>query len=578
MLELADNKISKTHDHDTANRIIDSYRAGLRNAEFQNIAEKNELASVLQTYKAARDQGDILNLENLLSEILGVFGHEPEEAEPTLQAAMLATTTRVEYQDQRGPSGAGGASRGPSGAGGASRSVQVYNKRRFEDEPITSQDTNVLDKILKSLNDLKSEVGFIKKHIAPDQPRQNETQTTKKFVKKGTDSTRRDANFAGVARESTTFVPRPLVSRTLTTIEDNDSEQSAFMTMTVARQPTAQNNFRIMTSQYNNSVLGGYCIRTAMQESHGAGYDLPTINSIRIPDTIPKVYSPQSTETMDQLSNHLRIQVAEPSMADTIMQNLMNEQQDMDVVHDDNSSLPNSSDIYEQAIPYDYVNVQDQQSPPPKAMCIPAQPSLFSSSAPQVEPFEPEIEIAEYDSVVRPILCTGASATNMEVTKPGPVTRSSSRARSIVIPEPRTPSDSEDETHLVARQIRLVPYGASKSPAASIQFQQEQMSQDVPTMIENTSFPTSPNKSVLPQQVEAEYGCQLLKTDTRQTFLYGGIGHVRSSPVLPPSGIQARHKMDTAANRITESPAYDNKHIHDDVPSLVHSSSDEGDM
>ena len=169
MLELADNKISKTHDHDTANRIIDSYRAGLRNAEFQNIAEKNELASVLQTYKAARDQGDILNLENLLTEIVGVFGHEPEEAEPTLQAAMLATTTQVEYQDQRGP----------SGAGGASRSAQTYNKRRFEDDPITSQDTNVLDKILKSLNNLNSEVGFIKKHIAPDQPRQNETQGPK---------------------------------------------------------------------------------------------------------------------------------------------------------------------------------------------------------------------------------------------------------------------------------------------------------------------------------------------------------------------------------------------------------------
>ena len=131
-----------------------------------------------------------------------MFGHEPEEAEPTLQAAMLATTTRVEYQDQRGP----------SGAGGASRSVQVYNKRRFEDDPITVQDATVLDKILKSLQDLKSEVGFIKKHVAPDQPRQNETQTTKKFVKKGTESTRRDANFAGVARESNTFVPRPLVS------------------------------------------------------------------------------------------------------------------------------------------------------------------------------------------------------------------------------------------------------------------------------------------------------------------------------------------------------------------------------
>jgi hypothetical protein len=151
---------------------------------------------------------------------------------------MLATTTRVEYQDQRGP----------SGAGGASRSVQTYNKRRFEDDkPITSQDTNVLDKILKSLNDLKSEVGFIKKHVVPDQPRQTETQAPKKFGNKGTESTKRPAKFAGMARESNTFVPKPLVSRTMTTIDDSDSEQSAFMAMTVVKQPTAQNNFRIMT-------------------------------------------------------------------------------------------------------------------------------------------------------------------------------------------------------------------------------------------------------------------------------------------------------------------------------------------
>jgi hypothetical protein len=252
---------------------------------------------------------------------------------------------------------------------------------------------------------------------------------------------------------------------------------------------------------------------------------------------------------MVQLSNHLRIQVAKP-LAETILQNLIDEQQDMEVVSDDNSSLPNPSDIYEQAIPYDYVNVQDQQSPPPKATCIQAQPPLFSPSAQQVEPFEPEIEIAECDGIVRPILCTGMSATDMEARKPGPFTRSSARARRIVVPEPRTPSDSEDDIHFVARQIRLVPYGASKSPAASIQFQQEQMSQDVPTMIENALFPTSPNKSVLP----------------------------RSSPVLPPFGIQARPKMDTEAKRITELPAYDHENIHDDVPFLMHSSSDEGDM
>ena len=79
MLELADNKISKTHEHDIADRMIDSFRAGLRTAVFENIAEKNELAAVLQTFKASRDQGEILDLEILLSDIVGVFSIKTNE-------------------------------------------------------------------------------------------------------------------------------------------------------------------------------------------------------------------------------------------------------------------------------------------------------------------------------------------------------------------------------------------------------------------------------------------------------------------------------------------------------------------
>jgi hypothetical protein len=54
------------------------------------------------------------------------------------------------------------------------------------------------------------------------------------------------------------------------------------------------------------------------------------------------MYSPQSSVPIDQLSTQLRTQVAE-----TIMLTLMNGQQDMEVVSDDNSSLPTPSDIYE---------------------------------------------------------------------------------------------------------------------------------------------------------------------------------------------------------------------------------------
>ena len=52
-MPVADSKISKTFDHDIANRMIDSMRAGLRNATFGNIAEKTQLAGILQTYKTS---------------------------------------------------------------------------------------------------------------------------------------------------------------------------------------------------------------------------------------------------------------------------------------------------------------------------------------------------------------------------------------------------------------------------------------------------------------------------------------------------------------------------------------------
>ena len=183
------------------------------------------------------------------------------------------------------------------------------------------------------LYDLKSDMGFIKKHIV-SKPKQTETQAPRRFGNKGAESNKHTTEFAGVAREATTFTPRSLVDRPLTTIDDNDSEQTAFMTMAVVKQPTAKDYFRIMTSHNNSNVLGDLCIRHAVLESHGARYGYPTIDPIRIPDTIPKMYSPQSSVPMDRLSPHLSNCVDE-----TIMIAPIKEQQDMEAVSDDKPSF-----------------------------------------------------------------------------------------------------------------------------------------------------------------------------------------------------------------------------------------------
>ena len=51
-----------------------------------------------------------------------------------------------------------------------------------------------------------------------------------------------------------------------------------------------------------------------------------------------------------------------------------------------------------------------------------------------------------------------------------------------------------------------------------------------------------------------------------------------TSAALPSLGTQVRFKLGTKANRITATRPYDRKDMDDDVPALVHSSSDGGDM
>jgi hypothetical protein len=222
MHEMADSKISKTFDHDIANRMIDSMRSVLRNVTFGNIAEKTQvtqLAEILQTYKTSRDAGDIIDLDNFLSEIVSVFKHDEQEDEPTLQAAILAN---ADYPEQPFCD-----VRGTSGAGGAPRSATFVNgKRRFTEEETCSTNTEskVLEKILKAINDLKSDIGFNKKQfMGQDHMKENSVPAPKLFGQRSPENNSRKTGFAGVACQRTTYEPRSLVNRPLTSIDAFES-------------------------------------------------------------------------------------------------------------------------------------------------------------------------------------------------------------------------------------------------------------------------------------------------------------------------------------------------------------------
>jgi hypothetical protein len=304
MQEMADSKISKTLHHDIANRMIDSMLSGLCNATFGNIAKKTQLAEISQTYKTSRDAGDTIDLDNFLSEFVSVFKHDEQEDEPTLRAAMLATADYPEqpFRDVRGTSGAGGAPRAASFGNG---------KCRFTEEGTwsTHMESKVLEKFLKAINDLKSDIGFIKKHfMGQDHMKENSTPAPKQFGQRGPANNPRKTGFAGVACQRTTYEPRSLVNRPLTSIDAFESDgESAFVAMAVQpeQMPTAKYNYRIMTAQNNINALGDYCNRyDKIHESNGREYGKPSIKSMRISEPIQETDSPQSSMTIDSLLHH----------------------------------------------------------------------------------------------------------------------------------------------------------------------------------------------------------------------------------------------------------------------------------
>ncbi len=73
---------------------------------FANIGDydKYHLAEVLQTYKDFK-MGESIDLNNTISEIVGVFKHEAPEEEESRQAAMLAAATRYEKSPARNVQG-----------------------------------------------------------------------------------------------------------------------------------------------------------------------------------------------------------------------------------------------------------------------------------------------------------------------------------------------------------------------------------------------------------------------------------------------------------------------------------------
>ena len=471
MSEMANNKFARASDHEIACRVVECGRNGYAKAKFVNACEGLQLAAVFQDAKTAIDNGKTLDIDILLTNIVGAF--QPKEFEGTepdsLHAAMIASSANHERptQEVRWKSGTTIGSGGASASGGAS-----YNGKRRYVESCTMQQNETEDqavmneRILKALNDLKSDMGFVKKYMAAqEQAKHTEVQTanTGRFGKKNHEHVQQGTSrtkFAGVASRSTS-IPQSLVRRAITTIDTSDSEgEMAFMTMRVVKQnPIPANNYRIMTADNNATVLGDHCANK-VQGSVGSELGITMLNSIRIVDPIQDLEDPQSAMTMNPLSCFSNVPYGISPSAWKAVQNDIAIRKNQDTIK--TSTYVETGSLDEMSLrTKDARMMQNSVSPPPKSISTwpitellkPMSPSPAASSptpsVSQVENFALDAGLTKNMTVSEPLVQEYDKSTESGFGRP--CTRSVTRIQSFTIPPSYVP-----EMHELDKPIPIV--------------------------------------------------------------------------------------------------------------------------
>ena len=254
------------------------------------------MTQVLHEVKVLLDQGDAVDLSILLDRIAEVFHVDEVEMETedtSLQAAMMASATsggsrprKPETQDRadtgryQDRAGAGGY-QGRTAAGGGSG--QTWKQKRTEQTPA---DDDVQARTLKALNDIKSDMGIVKKFLglteqglrtADTQPRQKRPGPGWRSAEQDDQPTRKSVNFAGAARvtkgaRTKTSGPKPLTNRTVTLSDsDSDGQECAAMAMVNSIPDGKRTSYRIMGALPGTALQPGFWKQRPADSQHSEG-------------------------------------------------------------------------------------------------------------------------------------------------------------------------------------------------------------------------------------------------------------------------------------------------------------------
>ena len=470
MLELADSQLSFSFDRDTVLSLIDSYHGQIGDAVFSNPCEKIRMAELLQNTRSDRDRGNSIDLEYVLDEMVNVFKQEVEQEELSLQSALLASGPSRNFQSHQ-DAPVRSTTGGDFGTG----------KRRAETTTTqpTEEESKILNIILKAINDLKSEMGSIKKLIQPRDsskpgvPQHPQKPGWRNIEQDGKAEKR--TRFAGVASEAvksqrvvkTTSGPTPL----LTTVSHIDSSSDSsdleanFAGQIDEYKPIHHFNPRILTAHHNVNELGYKCLdppRSLLHARQGIEHEISQLTFFRLADNF------QQLERMHEsmITNPLPCSWAQGSSEETMAS--IGGQQEVITVPDviQRAKTPVEEVCYSKQIYHPTVTpirsleeltemrraYYGKSSPPPRATAFGAQPSFctFSPSAPQVvnyvhgtiPPAGRNIQVE--DPVDAKIAAACDQIQNL-------FAHASASKNFLVIPESRELSDSEEDEILKAK-------------------------------------------------------------------------------------------------------------------------------
>ena len=321
----------------------------------------------------------------------------------------------------------------------------------------------VLERIMKAMNDLKSDMGIVKKYLnLSDTSKPNDAQKPKKTRWRNNeqeDKSEKKNKFAGMAAKGTKKITGPSsLSNRIVRIDDSDDsdEEANFAGIAVPTIDEHKHDFRILTSNNNTTALGSKCVYSQMcspQMEFGSRLGRYQSNSERLVDRISNDRLQVTIDT-EQLS-FLPASVV----------------QAMDMIGGQNEMINVPDDI-------EPIMEEEVQTGPTPAIATVIQPSSPDPpSAPQVEHY---VDIPGFTVQELSILQPQAGDYGLVPPSIRPRTRSIARFEGYVIPEPRDISDSEEDEEAIRQVTTPLPRPRISNSSATLKAKDDSKSRRKP--------------------------------------------------------------------------------------------------